>query len=165
MLMVLTGLSSCTKEEFSETDTTNSIDTITQIDTIEEDTIDQSPSKTELITGSYSISLTVYNGDTLDLNAQYGDQTFVIKEDGTGDQILYITYDSITMEFNKPLEWKFESNEQVWSMRTKDLDDNGNPLEDWGDWIPFNILKLTSNEFWYGLGDFYVVHMEKQQVK
>lgn len=149
MLMVVIGLSSCNKEE---------------IEPIEPTTVEE-PSKTELITGSYSISLTVYNGDTLDLNAQHGDQTFVIEEDGTGYQILYATNDTVTTEFIKPLEWKFESNEEVWSMRDKDLDDNGNPVEEWGGWIPLDILKLTNNEFWYGYDspDFSLeVHMEKQ---
>ena len=148
ILMLMTGLSSCTKQE---------VEPIEQV-------VDE-PTKTELITGSYFITLAVVNGDTLDSNSQYMDQTFVIESDGTGSQILYSTYDSVDYEFIKPLEWYFGPNEEIWNMRTKDLDDNGNPVEEWGDWIPFDILKLTDNEFWYGLQypDFSMeFHLEKQ---
>lgn len=152
MLMVLLGLSSCKKEEIAPVTPTTATET-------------QGPSKTELITGSYSITLAVVNGDTVDPNDPYMDQTFVIESDGTGAQILYATHDSVTYEFSKPLEWYFGSNEEIWNMRTKDLDENGEPVEEWGDWIPFTVLRLTENEFWYGLSSpsfSMEFHLEKQ---
>ena len=159
ILMVMVGLYSCKKEELEPTQP------VIEESNEPSNPIVEEPSKTELITGSYSISLTVYNGDTLDLNAQYGDQTYVIENNGTGQQILYVTNGIDTTEFSKPIEWYFGPNEEIWNMRDKDLDDNGNPVQEWGGWIPFDILKLTNNEFWYGIEtpNFSLeVHMEKQ---
>ena len=150
MLMTLIGLSSCSKETL--TDNTVS-------------PTNQGPSKTELISGSYTVVLAVVNGDTLSSAAQWMDQTFLINSDGTGAQILYASHDSLTYEFDKPLEWEFGPNEETWTMRTKELDQNGDPVADWGDWIPFDILKLNNNEFWYGLqhpGFSMEFHLEKQ---
>lgn len=109
------------------------------------------PSNTELISGNYTISLAVINGDTVSSSDQWMDQTYVINEDGTGMQLLHAVIDSSVHTFEKPMEWYFGENEETWSMRTKDLDENGNPVEEWGDWIPFDILKLTEEEFWHGL--------------
>lgn len=141
MVTAFVALSSCKKEKPLETISTPSVVS----------PINEGPSNTELISGNYTISLAVVNGDTVSSSDQWMDQTYVINADGTGMQLLHAVNDSSVHTFEKPLEWYFGENEETWSMRTKDLDDNGNPVEEWGDWIPFDILKLTAQEFWHGL--------------
>lgn len=151
LVMMSLVMTSCSKEE-------------EVADGIVEDPELIEPSNTELITGSYSIALAVVNGDTIDPNAQWMDQTFVVEQDGTGAQMLHVGNDSITLTFEKPLEWYFNESEELWNMRTKELDDNGNPVEEWDDWVPYDVLKLTNKEFWYGLSypEFSVeFHLEK----
>ena len=118
VLMLSMVMTSCSKEE-----------DLDGLDQVTEDSEFMEPSKTELITGSYSIVFGVFNGDTLDPNAQWMDQTYVINADGTGAQLLHVTQDSVEYTFTKPLEWYFNESEDIWNSRTKDLDDEGNPVE------------------------------------
>lgn len=162
MFMLLISLNSCTKEEFDDIQTSNEDSLV--IDSTVEDTDIIEVSKRELISGSYSISLAVVNGDTIDINSQWMDQTFVIESDGKGSQLLHTQHDSIEYTFTKPLEWYFNDDETIFNMRTKELDENGNPLEEWEEWVPYNILLLNQQEFWYGLtyGDFSMeFHLSK----
>ena len=102
MVTAFVALSSCKKEKPLEPITTPPVVS----------PINEGPSNTELISGNYTISLAVVNGDTVSSSDQWMDQTYVINEDGTGMQLLHVENDSSTHTFEKPLEWYFGENDR-----------------------------------------------------
>lgn len=107
--------------------------------------------KTARIIGTYGITSVMVDGALIDANDPYMNQVINIEKDGTGSSILTFNNGGADINYTIPWEWEFGEEKTSWLMRQKELDDQGNPFEEWGEWIPYTITRLTNQDFWYEL--------------